>query len=162
MNIINISIKRIIFGTLFIHNITALTTHRKTFGFGNNFNNIFSFKSFESKAFHIVFPLKLFLQGYQQFLMYFICVWGAFKDPKSNFKPVDFALYFGNFTLLVLKVILASKLSDLEEFKNLAANNQIARKRMKMRLKSNRCYCRQALKQMFWVEWCWSDSKIEF
>jgi thioredoxin-related protein len=62
---------------------------------------------------------------------------------------VHFALYFGNFTLLVLKVILASKLSELEEFKNRAANNQIARKRMKMRLKSNRCYCCQALKQMF-------------
>lgn len=41
MQRIYISIKRIIFGTLFIHNITALTTHRKTFGFGNNFNNIF-------------------------------------------------------------------------------------------------------------------------
>ena len=98
-----------------------------------------------------------YLQGYQQLLMHFICVWGAFKDPKSNFKPVHFALYFGNFTLLVLKVILASKLSELEEFKNRAANNQIARKRMKMRLKSNRCYCRQALKQMFlgWVMLIW-------
>ena len=30
---------------------------------------------------------------------------------------MHFALYFGNFTLLVLKVILASKLSELEEFK---------------------------------------------
>ena len=39
------------------------------------------------------------------------------KDPKSNFKPVHFALYFGNFTILVLKLILASKLSELEEFK---------------------------------------------
>ena len=71
---------------------------------------------------------------------------------KSNFKPVHFALYFGNFTLLALKLILASKLSELELFENRAADNQIARKIMKMRPKSNQCYC-QALEQMFlgWV-----------
>ena len=109
--------------------------------------------------------MKLHLQGYQQLLMYFICVWGAFKDPKSNFKPVHFALYFGNFTLMILKLILASKLGEIEQFENRAANNQIARNRVKIRPKSNRCYC-QALEQMFlgWVMLTWNETplKIQF
>ena len=56
--------------------------------------------------------------------MYIICVWGALKGPKSNFEPVHFAPYFGNFTLLVLKLILASELSELEQFEYFAANYQ--------------------------------------
>ena len=100
--------------------------------------------------------ILMFIQGCQQLLMYFICVWGALKGPKFNFKPVHFALYFGNFTLLALKLILASKLSELEQFENQAANNQIARKRVEIRPKSNQCYC-QASGQMFfgWVMLTW-------
>ena len=105
------------------------------------------------------------IQGCQQLLIYIICVWGALKGPKSNFIPVHFALYFGNFTLMVLKLILASKLSEIEQFENRAANNQIARKRVKIRPKSNRCYC-QALEQMFlgWVMLTWNETplKIQF
>ena len=89
-----------------------------------------------------------YLQGCQQLLMYIICAWGALKGPKSNFKPVHFSLCLGNFTLLVLKLILASKLSELVQFENRTANNQIARKRVKIRPKSKQCYC-QALEQMF-------------
>ena len=65
---------------------------------------------------------------------------------------MHFALYFGNFTLMVLKLILASKLSEIEQFENRAANNQIERKRMEIKPKSYECYC-QALEQMFlgWV-----------
>ena len=51
-------------------------------------------------------------------------VWGALKCSKSNFNPVHVFLYFKSFCLVVLKLILASKLSELQQFANRAANNQ--------------------------------------
>ena len=61
-------------------------------------------------------------------------------------------LHFGTFVLMALQLILALELSELEQFENWAENNQIARKRVKIRQKSNQCYC-QALEQMYlgWV-----------
>ena len=47
-------------------------------------------------------------------------------------------LNFGTFDLKVLQLILASKLSKLEQFENFAANNQFRKqKRVKMTPKSN-------------------------
>ena len=65
---------------------------------------------------------------------------------------MHFPLHFKQFSLMVLKWNLASKFSVLEQFKNRAENNQIAMKRVKIRQKSNQCYC-QALEQMYlgWV-----------
>ena len=47
-------------------------------------------------------------------------------------------LHFGTFGLMVLQLILASKLSELEQFENFAANNQFRKQnRVKMTPKSN-------------------------
>ena len=54
---------------------------------------------------------------------------------------MHFALDFKQFSLMVLKLILASKLSELEQFVNRAANDQLASKGVKMRPKSNPCHC---------------------
>ena len=43
----------------------------------------------------------------------------------SNFNPVHVFLHFKSFCLVVLKLILASKLSELEQFENRAANYQL-------------------------------------
>ena len=51
---------------------------------------------------------------------------GPLKCSKSNFNPVHVFLYFKSFCLVVLKLILASKLRELEQFENLAANYQLA------------------------------------
>ena len=70
-------------------------------------------------------------------------------------------LHFGTFGLKILQLILASKLSELKQFENFAANSQIRKqKRVKMAPKSN-CY-HQALKMCLWVGWCCPGSKIEF
>ena len=53
-------------------------------------------------------------------------VWGPLKCSKSNFNPVHVFLHFKSFCLVVLILILASKLSDLQQFKNRAANYQLA------------------------------------
>ena len=47
---------------------------------------------------------------------------GPLKCSKSNFNPVHVFLHFNSFCLEVLKLILASKLSELEQFENRAAN----------------------------------------
>ena len=39
-------------------------------------------------------------------------------------------LHFGTFVLMVLQLILASKLSDLEQFENWAANYQLEREKV--------------------------------
>ena len=49
---------------------------------------------------------------------------GHFKGTKANFNPVHVGLHFGTFVFVVLQLILASKLSELEQFGNFAANNQ--------------------------------------
>ena len=51
-------------------------------------------------------------------------VWGPLKCSKSNFNPVHVFLHFNSFCLVVLKLILASKLSEWEQFENFAANYQ--------------------------------------
>ena len=51
-------------------------------------------------------------------------VWGPFKYSKSNFNTVHVFLHFKSFCLVVLKVIFASKLSELQQFENWAANYQ--------------------------------------
>ena len=50
------------------------------------------------------------------------------KGTKSSFKPVHLFLHFGTFGLVVLQLILASKLSELEQFENFLANNQLESK----------------------------------
>jgi len=49
---------------------------------------------------------------------------------------------------MLLRLILASKLSELVQFENWAENYQKARKGMKIRPKANWCHC-QALEIMF-------------
>ncbi len=49
-------------------------------------------------------------------------LFGPLKCSKSNFNPVHVFLHFNSFCLEVLKLILASKLSELEQFENRAAN----------------------------------------
>ena len=44
------------------------------------------------------------------------------KCPKSNFNPMHVFLHFKSFCLVVLKLILASKLSELQQFENRAEN----------------------------------------
>ena len=48
--------------------------------------------------------------------------WWLLKCSKSNFNPVHVFLHFKSFCLVVLKVILASKLSELQQFETWAAN----------------------------------------
>ena len=55
-------------------------------------------------------------------------VWWPLKCTKSNFNPVHVFLHFGTFCFVVLQLILASKLSELEPFENWAANCQFANK----------------------------------
>ena len=52
-------------------------------------------------------------------------VWGPLKCSKSKFNPVHVFLHFKSFCLVVLKLILASKLSELQQFQNGAANYQL-------------------------------------
>ena len=89
-------------------------------------------------------------------------VWGPLKCIKSNFNPVHVFLHFKSFCLVVLQLILASKLSEWEQFENFAANYQFRKKkRAKMTQKSDWCHC-QAIKRCL-CEGRWSpDSKIEF
>ena len=47
---------------------------------------------------------------------------GPLKCSKSNFNPVHVFLHFKSFCLVILKLILASKLSELQQFENLAEN----------------------------------------
>ena len=47
---------------------------------------------------------------------------------KSNFNPVHVFLHFRTFHVVVLQLILASKLGELEEFENWTANSQFASK----------------------------------
>ena len=62
----------------------------------------------------------------------------AIKIKQSNFNPVHVFLHFGTFGLMVLQLILASKLSELKQFENIAANNQFRKqKKVKMTPKSN-------------------------
>ena len=89
-------------------------------------------------------------------------VWGPLKCTKSNFNPVYVFLHFKSFCLVVLQLILASKLSEWEQFENFAANYQFRKKkRAKMTQKSDWCHC-QAIKRCLWVGQCSPDSKIEF
>ena len=58
-------------------------------------------------------------------------LFGPLKCSKSNFNPVHVFLHFNSFCLEVLKLILASKLSELVQFENRTANNQTAWKKSK-------------------------------
>ena len=49
-------------------------------------------------------------------------VWGPLKCTKSNFDIVHVFLHFKSFCLVVLQLILASKLSELEQFEKRAEN----------------------------------------
>ena len=92
---------------------------------------------------------NMHVQGHQEILCNCRPLWGPFKGPKSNFNPVHFALHFKQFSLMVLKWILASKLSELGQFENRAAKNQLASKCVKMRPKSNPCNW-QALETVYY------------
>ena len=49
-------------------------------------------------------------------------VWEPLKCSKSKFNPVHVFLHFKSFCMVVLKFILALKLSELQQFENRAAN----------------------------------------
>ena len=53
-------------------------------------------------------------------------LFGPLKCSKSNFNTVHVFLHFNSFCLVVLKLILASILSEVEQFENRAANYQLA------------------------------------
>ena len=55
-------------------------------------------------------------------------LFGPLKCSKSNFNPVHVFLHFNSFCLEVLKLILASKLSELEQFESRGANSLFANK----------------------------------
>ena len=74
-------------------------------------------------------PALLYLQGPSKLWSDRNCIWGPLKGTKSSFKPVHLFLHFGTFGLLVLQLILASKLSELEHFENLTANNQFRKQK---------------------------------
>ena len=62
----------------------------------------------------------------------------ATKMEQIKIYPVHVFLHFGTFGINVVQLILASKLSELEQFENFAANNQFRKqKRVKMTPKSN-------------------------
>ena len=46
-------------------------------------------------------------------------------ESKSSFNPVHVFLHFRTFGLMILQLILASKLSELEQFEIFSANNQL-------------------------------------
>ena len=50
------------------------------------------------------------------------------KCPKSNFNPMHVFLHFKSFCLVLLQLILASKLSELEQFEKQAENCLLADK----------------------------------
>ena len=52
----------------------------------------------------------------------------AIKIKQINFDPVHVFLHFGTFGLMVLQLILASKLSELEQFEKRAENCHFADK----------------------------------
>ena len=58
-------------------------------------------------------------------------------------------LHFKSFGLVVLQLILASKLSELEQFENFVANNQFRKQKgVKNDTESNWCHC-QAIEKVF-------------
>ena len=66
-------------------------------------------------------------------------VWGPLKCSKSNFNPVHVFLHFKSFCLVVLKLILALKLSELEQFEKRAKNCLFAEKIIKLNFLANGC-----------------------
>ena len=68
------------------------------------------------------------VQGPPKLSMFLNFIWGPLKLTKSNFNPVHVYLHFGTFGVVVLQLILASKLSELEQFENLAANGLFTNK----------------------------------
>ena len=66
-------------------------------------------------------------------------VWGPLKCTKSNFDPVHVFLHFKSFCLVVLQLILASKLSELEQFEKRAKNCLFAEKIIKLNFLANGC-----------------------
>ena len=73
---------------------------------------------------HLLWFIKYIHTGCFYKLLPINLVWGPFKYSKSNFNPVHVFLHFKSFCLVVLKVIFASKLSELQQFENWAANYQ--------------------------------------
>ena len=71
---------------------------------------------------------KCILQGSHKLPPKSILLWGLLKCTTSNCNPVHVFLHFGTFGSVVLQLILASKLSELEQFENFSANNQLERK----------------------------------
>ena len=53
----------------------------------------------------------------------------ASKKHQIKFLTCEFFLHFGTFCVVVLQLILASKLSELEQFENQASNYQLASKK---------------------------------
>ena len=68
-----------------------------------------------------------YLQGPPKLSMFLNFVWGPQKGTKSNFNPMHIFLHFGTFGLMVLQLILASKLSELEQFEKFSAYKQLER-----------------------------------
>ena len=53
---------------------------------------------------------------------------GLKNGANPNFNPVHVFLHLGTFGLMLLQLILASKLSELKQFENFSANNQLESK----------------------------------
>ena len=68
------------------------------------------------------------LQGPHKLPTKSMWLWGPLKCTISNCNPVHVFLHFGTFGSLVLQLILASKLSELEQFEFFSANNQLESK----------------------------------
>ena len=121
---------------------------------------VFIFRT--NKNSFVILSCILQLQGPSKVSPESTWLWGPYKWSQSNFNSVHVFLYFGTFGLMVLQLNLASKLSELEQCENFAANNQFGKqKRVKMTPKSNWCHC-QAVKMCLWVGWWFTGSKIEF
>ena len=72
---------------------------------------------------------KCILQGPHKLPPKSILLWGLLKCTTSNCNPVHVFLHFGTFGLEVLQLILASKLSQFEQFENCASNNQFRKQK---------------------------------
>ena len=94
-------------------------------------------------------------------------VWGPLKCTKSNFDPVHVFLHFKSFCLVVLQLILASKLSELEQFEKRAENCLFADK---IEVSQTPFYCLAMASVWFWCHFhsfllsklviCWKFFKL--
>ena len=83
---------------------------------------------------------RRFLQGPHKLPTKSMWLWGPLKCTISNCNPVHVFLHFGTFGSVVLQLILASKLSELEQFEKWPENCLL---RTKLSFLANGCILRQ-------------------